>query len=41
MPNTLTKAEKSVKNKEVLRAVERVAPLALQEDWDNAGLQIG
>lgn len=32
---------KSVKIKEVLCALERFAPLPLQEDWDNAGLQIG
>lgn len=31
----------SVKIKEVLAALERFAPLPLQEDWDNAGLQIG
>ena len=27
--------------KEVFDALERFAPLPLQEDWDNAGLQIG
>ena len=31
----------SVKVKEVLGALEQFAPLPLQEDWDNAGLQIG
>ena len=31
----------SVKIKEVLNALERFAPLPLQESWDNAGLQIG
>lgn len=31
----------SVKIKEVLNALEEFAPLPLQEDWDNAGLQIG
>jgi dinuclear metal center YbgI/SA1388 family protein len=30
-----------VKIKEVLSALEGFAPLPLQEDWDNAGLQIG
>jgi dinuclear metal center YbgI/SA1388 family protein len=30
-----------VKIKEVLSALERFAPLPLQEGWDNAGLQIG
>lgn len=30
-----------MKIKEVLRALERFAPLPLQEDYDNAGLQIG
>jgi dinuclear metal center YbgI/SA1388 family protein len=30
-----------VKVKEVLNALERFAPLPLQEDWDNAGLQLG
>ena len=30
-----------MKIKEVLDALERFAPLPLQEDWDNAGLQIG
>lgn len=27
--------------KEVISALERFAPLPLQEDWDNAGLQVG
>lgn len=31
----------SVKIKEVLSALERFAPLPLQESWDNAGLQVG
>ncbi len=31
----------SVKVKEVLAALERFAPLPLQEDYDNAGLQVG
>ena len=31
----------SVKVKEVLCALERFAPLPLQESWDNAGLQVG
>ena len=31
----------SVKIKEVVSALERFAPLPLQEDYDNAGLQIG
>ena len=31
----------SVKIKEVLCALERFAPLPLQEDFDNAGLQVG
>ena len=31
----------SVKIKEVLSALERFAPLPLQESWDNAGLQLG
>ena len=31
----------SVKIKEVLRALEQFAPLPLQEDYDNAGLQVG
>ncbi len=31
----------AVKLKEVLRALERFAPLPLQESWDNAGLQLG
>lgn len=30
-----------MKIKEVLNALEQFAPLPLQEDWDNAGLQIG
>ncbi len=30
-----------MKIKDVLRALERFAPLPLQEGWDNAGLQIG
>jgi dinuclear metal center YbgI/SA1388 family protein len=30
-----------VKIKQVLEALERFAPLPLQESWDNAGLQIG
>ena len=30
-----------MKIKEVLSALERFAPLPLQEDWDNAGLQVG
>ena len=30
-----------MKIKEVLSALEGFAPLPLQEDWDNAGLQIG
>lgn len=30
-----------MKVKEVLSALERFAPLPLQEDWDNAGLQVG
>lgn len=32
---------RSVKIKEVMSALERFAPLPLQEDWDNAGLQLG
>ena len=32
---------KSVKIKEVVNALERFAPLPLQEDFDNAGLQVG
>ena len=32
---------RSVKIKQVLEALERFAPLPLQESWDNAGLQIG
>ena len=35
------KSKKSVKIKEVLSALERFAPLPLQESWDNAGLQVG
>ena len=31
----------TVKIKEVLSALERFAPLPLQESWDNAGLQVG
>ena len=31
----------SVKVKQVLEALERFAPLPLQESWDNAGLQVG
>ena len=31
----------SVKIKQVLEALEKFAPLPLQESWDNAGLQIG
>ena len=31
----------SVKIKEVISALERFAPLPLQESWDNAGLQLG
>jgi len=31
----------AVKIKEVLSALERFAPLPLQESWDNAGLQVG
>ena len=31
----------AVKRKEVLSALERFAPLPLQESWDNAGLQLG
>ena len=30
-----------VKIKEVIAALERFAPLPLQEDYDNAGLQVG
>lgn len=30
-----------MKIKEVMSALERFAPLPLQEDWDNAGLQVG
>ena len=30
-----------MKIKEVISALERFAPLPLQEDWDNAGLQLG
>lgn len=32
---------RSVKIKEVIDALERFAPLPLQEDYDNAGLQVG
>ena len=32
---------KSVKIKEVVSALERFAPLPLQEGFDNAGLQVG
>ena len=35
------KAIRSVKIKQVLSALERFAPLPLQESYDNAGLQIG
>ncbi len=35
------KRHKSVKIKQVQEALERFAPLPLQESWDNAGLQIG
>ena len=35
------KTTRSVKIKQVLEALERFAPLPLQESWDNAGLQIG
>ena len=35
------KRRRSVKIKQVLEALERFAPLPLQESWDNAGLQIG
>ncbi len=44
MRNALEKAPPktySVKIKEVLCALERFAPLPLQEDFDNAGLQVG
>ncbi len=44
MRNALKKAPPktySVKIKEVLCALERFAPLPLQEDFDNAGLQVG
>ena len=30
-----------MKIKEVIEALERFAPLPLQESWDNAGLQVG
>ena len=30
-----------MKIKEVVEALERFAPLPLQESWDNAGLQVG
>ena len=33
--------DKSVKIQQVLSALERFAPLPLQESYDNAGLQIG
>ena len=36
-----TKRLKSVKIKEVVNALERFAPLPLQEGFDNAGLQLG
>ena len=39
--NKLFNAILSVKIKDVLRALERFAPLPLQEDYDNAGLQVG
>ena len=32
---------RSVKIKEVIDALERFAPLPLQESYDNAGLQVG
>ena len=32
---------RSVKIKEVIDALERFAPLPLQEEYDNAGLQVG
>ena len=32
---------KSVKISEVISALERFAPLPLQESYDNAGLQVG
>lgn len=32
---------RSVTVKDVMQALEQFAPLPLQEDWDNAGLQIG
>ena len=35
------KSVRSVKIKQVLEALEKFAPLPLQESWDNAGLQIG
>ena len=35
------KKYRSVKIKQVLSALERFAPLPLQESWDNAGLQLG
>jgi dinuclear metal center YbgI/SA1388 family protein len=37
----LTTKLKSVNIKEVIDALERFAPLPLQEGWDNAGLQVG
>ena len=30
-----------MKVKEIIAALERFAPLSLQEDYDNAGLQVG
>ena len=36
-----TKLLKSVKIREVVYALERFAPLPLQENYDNAGLQVG
>jgi hypothetical protein len=30
-----------MKIREIVNALERLAPLALQESWDNAGLQVG
>lgn len=39
--NNIIKGFDSVKIKEVVAALERFAPLPLQEDWDNAGLQVG
>ena len=40
-PNVQTKQLISVKIREVLDALECFAPLPLQEDFDNAGLQVG